>query len=356
MSPEGSGVPPAAARQPTLSAVVACYNDARALPQLHARLTAVFEALRVDYEIIIVNDGSPDDADSVLQRLAAADMHVLAVEHSRNFGSQSAFVSGMQLAAGDAVILLDGDLQDPPELIAAFYEEWRKGHDVVYGRRGQREGTPLLALGARIFYRFFRAVAAVPIPLDAGDFALLDRRVVDELLALPETDQFLRGLRAWIGFRQTGVDYVRPPRPFGRSNQSLLRYFWWAKKAVFSFSFAPITLLGYVALALTLVSSAALSWQLIGVLRRPGSPLGLSLLIAVVAFFGSLNLLAIAMVAEYLSRVFDETKRRPRFIRRSIRYGARHLVTSRDIEGFVAHRSRLRAQSAKDSPGGGDEA
>jgi dolichol-phosphate mannosyltransferase len=182
----------------------------------------------VDYEIIFVNDCSPDEADAVLDELTARDDHVLAIEHSRNFGSQSAFVSGMQLATGDAVILLDGDLQDPPELISEFHTKWREGNEVVYGRRYKREGTPLLGTLAKLFYRVFHGISDVDMPLDAGDFALMDRRVVHELLALPETDQFLRGLRAWVGFTQTGVDYVRPKRVFGRSTHSWLKNVWWA--------------------------------------------------------------------------------------------------------------------------------
>src|SRR5688500_8392246 len=223
--------------EPMLSAVIVGYKDALAITPMHRRLTDVFASLSVNYEIIFVNDGSPDHADLVLKELTARDDHVLAVEHSRNFGSQNAFVSGMQLATGDAVILLDGDLQDPPELIAAFYAKWQQGNDVVYGRRTKREGSVFLALFANAFYRIFRGVSEVPMPLDAGDFALMDRKVVTGLLALPETDQFLRGLRAWVGFTQTGVDYVRPKRAFGRSTHSFAKNLWWARKGIFSFTF-----------------------------------------------------------------------------------------------------------------------
>jgi glycosyltransferase involved in cell wall biosynthesis len=324
----------------TLSAVVTCYLDAQAIPLLYARLTDVFRSLPVDYELIFVNDGSPDDTDAVLKELAELDRHVLAVEHSRNFGSQNAFVSGMQLARGDAVVLLDGDLQDPPELIAAFYAKWREGNDVVYGRREKREGSPVLAFFARLFYRVFRRVAQVPIPLDAGDFALMDRRVVDELLALPETDQFLRGLRAWIGFKQTGIDHVRPKRAFGRSTHSRLKNVWWAKKGIFSFTFLPIELLGYAGLLLTAGSSVALVYRLVDWLRRPDAPHAAATIATLVAFFGSINLLAVATLGEYLSKVVEETKRRPKFIRRAIRHGTEHFVSAAEIEGFVQRRAR----------------
>jgi polyisoprenyl-phosphate glycosyltransferase len=326
--------------EPTLSAVITCYKDAQAIPQMHARLTAVFDSLGVGYEIIFVNDGSPDDADAVLKELTARDDHVIAVEHSRNFGSQSAFVSGMQVASGDAVVLLDGDLQDPPELIAEFHAKWREGFEVVYGRRVKREGSALLSLSAAAFYRIFRGVSYVPIPLDAGDFALMDRRVVSELLALPETDQFLRGLRAWVGFRQVGVDYVRPARVFGRSTHSRLKNVWWARKAIFSFTFMPLELLGYAGAALTAASSVAVVYEGIDRLRHPELPHGTSTIIVLIAFFGSLNLLAIATLGEYVLKIFEETKRRPKFIRKALRHGSQHLVTADEIDAFVRKRSR----------------
>ena len=323
-----------------LSAVVACYQDAQAIPSMHQRLCDVFSSLSVDYEIIFVNDGSPDDTDSVLRELTAKDDHVLAIEHSRNFGSQNAFVSGMQLATGDAVVLLDGDLQDPPEVIPAFYEKWRQGNDVVYGRRVKREGSTLLAIACRAFYRIFRGVAYVPMPLDAGDFALMDRRVVNELLSLPETDQFLRGLRAWVGFRQTGVDYVRPERAFGRSTHGWLKNVWWAKKGIFSFTFLPIELLGYGAAMMTVFSLLAVIYQIIDRLRRPEIPHGVSTIIVLVLLFGSLNVLAIAILGEYLIKIFEEAKRRPKFIRKAVRQGGKHFDTAAEIETFLQRRSR----------------
>ena len=326
--------------EPMLTAVVTCYKDAQAIVPMHARLSAVFTALGVNYEIIFVNDGSPDDSDAVLKELTARDPRVLAIEHSRNFGSQSAFVSGMQLAVGDAVVLLDGDLQDPPEVIAAFYAKWREGNDVVYGRRVKLEGSALHALLVRAFYRLFRGLSDVRVPLNAGEFALMDRKVVNELLALPETDQFLRGLRAWVGFVQTGVDYVRPKRAFGRSTHTWLKNLWWARKAIFSFSFFPIELLGYLAAALTTLSVCALVYQGVDILRRPEVSHGTSTIVLVVALFGSLNLLAVTIVGEYVIKIVEETKRRPKFIRKAIRYGREHLETSAAIEGFLERRSR----------------
>jgi polyisoprenyl-phosphate glycosyltransferase len=323
-----------------LSAVIACYKDAQAIPQMHQRLTDVFASLAVDYEVIFVNDGSPDETDSVLKELTAKDHHVIAIEHSRNFGSQNAFVSGMQLATGDAVVLLDGDLQDPPEVIPALYEKWRLGNDVVYGRRAKRDTSTLMALCYKAFYRTFRRVSCVPMPLDAGDFSLIDRKVVSELLALPESDQFLRGLRAWVGFKQTGVDYTRPERAFGRSNNSLIKNIGWAKKGIFSFSFMPIELLGYAGAVLTAVSLLAVIYEIIDCVRRPETPHGISVIIALILFFGGVNLLAIAILGEYVIKIFDESKRRPKFIRKAIRQGGQHFTSATDLETFVRGQSR----------------
>ena len=277
---------------------------------------------------------------------------MFAIEHSRNFGSQNAFVSGMELATGDAVILLDGDLQDPPELIAEFYAKWRAGIDVVYGRRSQREGSALLALCCRVFYRLFRSLAEVAIPLDAGDFALLDRKVVNELLALPETDQFLRGLRAWVGFTQAGVDYLRPERAFGRSTHGRLKNVWWAKKGIFSFSFLPIEVIGYTAAALLVPSFLAVLYLIVDAVRRPAIPHGMPLIVALVAFFGSLNLLALAVLGEYVIKIVEETKRRPKFIRKAIRHGARHLATAAEVRGFL--RGRRQDPAARQRLGVGE--
>jgi dolichol-phosphate mannosyltransferase len=176
------------------------------------------------------------------------------------------------------------------------------------------------------------------MPLDAGDFSLMDRRVVNELLSLPETDQFLRGLRAWIGFRQTGVDYVRPKRAFGRSTHSWLKNFWWAKKGIFSFSFAPMELLGYAGATMTVLSFLAVIYQIVDWLRRPEIPHGISTIIVLILFFGSLNVLAISILGEYLIKIFEEAKRRPRFIRKAVRQGGKHFNTATEIESFLRGR------------------
>lgn len=301
-----------------LTAVIACYKDAQAIPYMHERLTKTFRKIGVDYEIIFVNDCSPDNTDEVLQKIVNEDDHVTAIEHSRNFGSQAAFLSGMEISTGDGVILLDGDLQDPPELIEEFYKKYLEGYDVVYGRRVAREGNQTLVTFYKLFYRLFRSVSYVPIPLDAGDFSLMDRKVVDELVKLPETDQFMRGLRAWVGFKQTGVDYVRPERMFGVTTNNMRKNLAWARKAIFSFSFVPLELMTYLGWSLTIFSFIAIIIQIVLYFVMPGNPHGVTTIIVLILFFGGLQMLGISVLGEYQAKILEETKRRPKFIRRNI--------------------------------------
>jgi polyisoprenyl-phosphate glycosyltransferase len=302
-----------------LSAIIACYRDAPAVPVMHERLTAVFNKIGVDYEIIFVNDNSPDNAREVLTALAARDPRVVVINHSRNFGSQSAFTSGMRIATGDGVILLDGDLQDPPELIESFYQKWQEGYDVVYGERVQREATWFLQIAYKAFYRLFRSASYVPIPLDAGDFSLIGRRVVDALNSLPENNRFMRGLRAWVGYRQTGVPYVRPERMFGRTTNSLLRNLGWARKAILSFSYAPLDLITWLALATVGLSFLAILLQVISRIFFPDlSPPGFTLQFVFFLFLGGIQLLCLSIIGSYLAHIYDEVKRRPPYIVESI--------------------------------------
>jgi len=303
----------------SISAIVACYRDAQALPEMYERLTDVFCKLGVKYEIIFVNDGSPDDTEVVLQRIAARDFRVVLVNHSRNFGSQMAFLSGMELSRMNAVVLLDGDLQDPPELISEFYQKWCRGYDVVYGIRLKREMAWTTELAYKTFYKIFNRLSYINVPRDAGDFSLIDRKVVNWLLKFGERDVFIRGLRAYVGFSQTGVDYFRPKRKFGLSTNNMLRNLEWAKKGIFSFSEVPLTLLTNVG-ALTFLASFVFLVVII-VLRmiEPSiAPRGATTILAVGLFFGSVNLLAVGLVGEYVSKIMIEAKARPRFIRRSI--------------------------------------
>ncbi len=325
---------------PVISPIIACYKDAQAIPYMYERLVETFNAMKVRYEIIFVNDNSPDNTDEVLDGICAKDPNVMAIKHSRNFGSQSAFLSGMEIATGDAVVLMDGDLQDPPEVIPQFYEQWQQGYDVTYGVRVQREMAPHVHFFYKLFYRLFRRTAYINIPVDAGDFSLIDRKVVRELVALPETEQFLRGLRAWVGFKQTGVNYVRPERMFGVSTNNWTKNIWWAKKAIFSFSFAPLELMTYAGFVLTGLSMLGIVWQIVSRLFNfdPNTPYGLSTVIVLVMFFGGINLLGISFLGEYISKIFEETKKRPKFIRTMVRKGQRVYRTAAEIRTLVEQR------------------
>jgi len=325
---------------PVISPIIACYKDAQAIPYMYERLVKTFNEMKVRYEIIFVNDNSPDNTDEVLNEICAKDPNVIAIKHSRNFGSQSAFLSGMEIATGDAVVLMDGDLQDPPEIIPKFYEKWQEGYDVTYGVRVQREMAPHVHFFYKQFYRLFRKTAYINIPVDAGDFSMIDRKVVRELVNLPETEQFLRGLRAWVGFRQTGVDYVRPERMFGVSTNNWTKNIWWAKKAIFSFSFAPLELMTYVGFILTGLSMLGILWQVVSRLFDfdPNTPYGISTVIVLVMFFGGINLLGISFVGEYVSKIFEETKKRPKFIRTMVRKGRQTYSTAAEIDTLVQQR------------------
>ena len=286
---------------------------------MYERLQQLFTKIAVDGEIIFVNDASPDNASEVLRELAGRDRNVVVINHSRNFGSQSAFTSGMRISTGDAVVLMDGDLQDPPELIEKFYERWQEGFDVVYGQRVSRQAPPYMRFLYKAFYRLFRAASYVRVPVDAGDFSLLDRRVVVALNALPENNRFLRGLRAWVGFKQVGVPYVRPERMFGRTTNSFLRNIQWARQAILSFSYVPLDLITWLGLLTVAMAFIAIVAQIAVRLLDPRSvPSGFTTLIILILFLGGIQLVCLSIIGSYMAHIYDEVKRRPPYIVESI--------------------------------------
>jgi Glycosyl transferase family 2. len=225
----------------------------------------------------------------------------------------------MEIATKNACVLLDGDLQDPPELIEEFVEQWRAGYDVVYGRRVKREAPWGMQLAYKTFYRLFDRVSYLRIPHDAGDFSLMDKRVVRSVLQFPERDLFLRGVRAFVGFRQVGVDYVRPERMFGRSTNNLLANVAWAKKGILSFSQTPLNMLSAAGVLGVGVFGVLALLQVLAKLAFPeAAPRGITTLLLVVLFFGSVNLFAVSLVGEYIAKIFEEVKRRPQCGRRAI--------------------------------------
>jgi nucleoside-diphosphate-sugar epimerase/glycosyltransferase involved in cell wall biosynthesis len=303
----------------SITAIVACYMDEQAIPVMYERLVATFKKLDVGYEIIFVNDASPDNSAEAILKLTAHDKNVVGITHSRNFGSQMAFRSGMELANKDGVVLLDGDLQDPPELIEQLYQKWIEGYDVVYGVRVKREMPRLWGYMYKGFYRIFSAFSYIDIPHDAGDFSLIDERVVSWLLRCPERDLFLRGLRAYVGFKQVGVNYTRPERMFGKSTNSLFKNLAWAKRGIFSFSDVPITMLTASGIALLgLCMLLALAQIFLRIYAPNLVPPGVTTILLTILFFGSINVFAVGLLGEYIAKIMHEVKGRPRFIRASI--------------------------------------
>jgi nucleoside-diphosphate-sugar epimerase/glycosyltransferase involved in cell wall biosynthesis len=312
----------------SISAVVACYKDNQAIPIMVERLENIFNKCQIDYEIILVNDCSPDDSEEVIQQISLKNSRVIGITHSRNFGSQAAFMSGMGISTKNACVLLDGDLQDPPELIEQFLAQWKNGYDVIYGVRVKRDAPLMMQIAYKAFYRLFNKFSFIPMPRDAGDFSLIDRKVVQWLLECKERDLFLRGLRAYVGFKQTGVPYVRPERMFGVSTNNLFKNIMWAKKGILSFSRTPIDMLttaGFSLVILTII--LAIAQILLRALLPDLAPKGLTTVILLIMFFGSFTILSISIVGEYIAKIFEETKQRPGFIRRHIIKNGKKIST-----------------------------
>jgi nucleoside-diphosphate-sugar epimerase/glycosyltransferase involved in cell wall biosynthesis len=331
---------PARTATKTISLIVACYRDNQAIPVMYERVVKVFEALKprgYAYELIFVNDCSPANDEDEIAKICARDPGVLGVSHSRNFGSQSAFLSGLEVATGDAAVLMDGDLQDPPELLPQMIDGLEKGFDVVYGQRVKRDAPLYMQLFYKVFYRVFRKLSEVAIPVDAGDFSLINRKAVDHLLKFGERDVFLRGLRAWMGFKQTGVPYVRPERAFGVTTNSFLKNVWWAKKAIFSFSTKPLAYiqgLGFAMFGLTM--AASLFYLINYFINPPQNATGITTVVLICLALGGLQLFSLSILGDYLGKVLEEVKSRPRYIRARILRGAERLETETAIAQFVA--------------------
>lgn len=309
-----------------ISAVIACYKDAQAIPFMYQRLVDTFKKLDVEYEIIFVNDCSPDNSMNVIEEVSRNNPKVIGISHSRNFGSQAAFMSGMNISTGDACVLLDGDLQDPPELIEDFVKNWEKGFDVVYGQRIGRKAPLLMRFSYKAFYRVLAKVSTFVVPLDAGDFSLMSRRVVNQLLKMPERELFLRAARAYVGHKQIGISYVRPERMFGTSTNNLKKNFGWALRGIVAVGRAPLSLVTALGTMLFGLSLTAIVVQIMIRFINPSlSPPGFAAVLTVSTFFGSINLLAISIIGTYVGRILDESKGRPRFIAEKITVNGRTM-------------------------------
>lgn len=299
--------------------IATCYNEAANIVALYQRITAAMKTVAdLDYEIIFIDNASTDNSYALFQHVIAADARCKALIMSRNFGSnQPSILAGMRHAQADAVIIISGDIQDPPEVIPTFIERWRQGFDVVYGVAKKRKGGILRRIGYRCFYRVLKQLSYLDIPLDGIDFSLMDHKVVAVLKHLPEKDLYIRGLRAWAGFAQTGVDFVREDRAGGRTSNSFFANFMWAKKAIVNFSYKPlvyITRLATLSVFATFCAACLfLYWHF-----AYGAPRGFSTLLMTMFLFGTVQLLALATIGEYMIKIFEEVKGRPPYVIREI--------------------------------------
>jgi dolichol-phosphate mannosyltransferase len=309
------------ARPSLLSVVIPCYNENAVIPLLRQRLQAALDGLVVPWEVVFVDDGSIDGSYQQLVVASSADPRFKVVRFSRNFGHQAAIAAGLSWARGDVVAVLDADLQDPPELIGTCLAHWRDGYQVVYCRRERRKEGLVLRLLYGAFYRLFRAFSETSMPLDAGDFCLMDRQVVDVIVQMRERHVFVRGLRAWAGFRQRALPYDRPARAAGETKYRFRKLFALAFDGLFSFTLIPLRLATWLGLLLTVLSCAwgvfVLLWRLVGfrVMGNSAHDLpGWTGFVLLLILFGSVQLLLLGVLGEYVGRIYEETKDRPRWI------------------------------------------
>lgn len=297
-----------------ISIVVPCYNEQENIQALHERIVVVMASVTADWELVFVDNGSRDESRVTFAELAARDPRVIVLTLSRNFGSQAAYSSGIEYARGAAVICMDGDLQDPPEVIPELVSRWLEGYDVVYGDRVRRQAGLAMRFANKAFYRLLRRFSYIDIPLDAGDFGLLDRRVVDIMNAMPERNRLIRGLRAWVGFRQVGVPYTRDARHAGRSSNSMIDLFRWASTGLVSYSYAPLELISLLAGIVMVLAAVAIVVYTVLYFIKPGVPQGFQTLLVAVLFLGAVQLLCLSIISEYIAKIFEEVKARPKYI------------------------------------------
>jgi polyisoprenyl-phosphate glycosyltransferase len=312
-----------------ISVVVPSFNEEEVIVATYRRLVETLEKLpKADFELVFVDDGSQDRTLEILRALQAADRRVRVVAFSRNFGHQVAVTAGLEHATGDAVVLIDADLQDPPEVIEQMLLRWRDGVDVAYGVRSEREGETALKLWtAKAFYRSINRVSEVPIPLDTGDFRLMDRAVVDALLNMPERDRFVRGMVAWLGFRQEAVPYKRAARLAGVTKYPLRKMLRFAVDGILSFSLAPLRMAIWMGFATAGVAVLGLvSALLMRLLTNIWVP-GWTLLFIACSTIGGIQLIFMGVLGEYVGRIYGEVKRRPLYVvRERLGFGSKTRV------------------------------
>lgn len=301
--------------RPVFSLVIPVWNEEKVLPVLYERMTQVMDSTGEPWELIFVNDGSRDHSLEMLHELNQRDPRIKVLNFSRNFGHQIAITAGSDYAEGDAVIIMDADLQDPPEVVLRLIEKWREGYDVAYAVRTKRAGETWFKLfTASLFYRLIRSIADVEIPLDAGDFRLMDRRVVLAMRQLRERNRFMRGLSSWVGFKQVAVEYERAARYAGETKYPLRKMLRLANNAITSFSHVPLQLATYTGFALAVVSLVGILVAIVARLSGISAFSGQATTLVSVLFLGGIQLIFLGIIGEYLGRIYDEVKNRPLYI------------------------------------------
>lgn len=301
--------------KPVFSIVAPIYNEIETISELYRRMVDVLSSTGEPWELLLVDDGSTDGSTQAIRELAVQDQCVRPVIFARNFGHQLAVTAGLDYARGDAVVIIDADLQDPPEVILKLIERWREGYEVVYAIRSEREGETWFKLvTAGIFYRLIYLITDVDIPRDAGDFRLLDRKVVNVLKRMRERHRFLRGMSVWVGFKQTGVSYRREARFAGQTKYPLRKMLKFASDAVTSFSYFPLQLATYLGFFSAGISILAI--PIVAIMRMSGSEafFGQATTLIAVLFLGGIQLISLGILGEYIGRLFDEAKGRPLYI------------------------------------------
>ncbi|GAB4445296.1 MAG: glycosyltransferase family 2 protein [Anaerolineae bacterium] len=301
--------------KPRYSIVAPCWNEEQALPELYRRVSEVMDGIGEPWELVLVNDGSSDGTIEVMKQLHASDPRVHYVDFARNFGHQLAVTAGMNYAQGDAVILIDSDLQDPPELIAQMIEKWKDGYKVVFAVRKERKGETWFKLfTAKLFYRLIYRITDVDIPLDTGDFRLMDRQVVDQMNAMREHHRFIRGMTSWVGFKQTGVYYVREERFAGETKYPLRKMVRFAITAITGFSIFPLQLATFMGFIIGGLSALFIMFVIIARLSGYQAFAGQATTLVMVLFLGGIQLISLGIVGEYLGRIYDEVRNRPLYV------------------------------------------
>lgn len=302
---------------PDISVIAPVFNEVESLPEFYRRVKTVLDGLNLSWELLLVDDGSTDGSTELIRQLAKEDSRVRALIFARNFGHQLAVTAGLDHCLGRAAIIIDSDLQDPPEVMADLIAKWREGYEVVYAVRAEREGESWFKLfTASLFYRLIYRITDVKIPLDTGDFRLLDRQVVEVLKTMRERHRFLRGMSVWVGFRQTGVEYRRAARFAGQTKYPLRKMLKFAFDAITSFSYLPLQIATYLGFAAASLSIVAI--PVVIVLRQSGMQafLGQATTLIAVLFLGGVQLISLGILGEYIGRLYDEAKGRPLYILR----------------------------------------